>query len=89
MNTISIDRVNQRLINASVYLSVYPLKVHYILSRLNYIPDVLSYLHIINDDTIRKNIVEPILDIFWDENLEIEVENLFLIFSEIYIDDIF
>ncbi len=88
LNTTSTNRINQRLINVSVYLSVYLLEIYYIFNRFNYIPNALSCLRIINDDTVRKNIVESILNIFWDEDPGIEVENLFLILSKIYIDDI-
>ncbi len=52
-------------------------------------PNVLLYLRIINDDIVYKSIVESVLDTFWDKNLKIKVENFFLIFSEIYIDNIF
>ncbi len=52
-------------------------------------PDTLLYLCTINNDIVRKSIAEPVLDAFWDEDPKIKVENLFLIFSEIYIDDIF
>ncbi len=59
------------------------------LGRLNYVSDALSRLHTISDDTVCKNIAEPVLDAFWDEDLKIKVENLFLILSKVYIDDIF
>ena len=59
------------------------------LGRFNYMPDVLSRFRTINDDTVRESIAEPVLDAFWDKDPEIKVENLFLILSEVYIDDIF
>jgi hypothetical protein len=63
LNTTSIDRTNRRLTNASVYLSIYPLDVYYIPSRLNLVPDALSRLRVVGDDTVRAdNEVEPALD---------------------------
>jgi len=64
LNTISIDCINRRFINASVYLSVYLLKIYYIFGRFNYISDVLLYFYIINDNIVRKSIIESVLDTF-------------------------
>src|SRR6266566_9136012 len=62
LNITSIDRVNRRFTNTSVYLLAYLLKVYHILGQFNYIPDVLSYLRTIGDNIVRKSIVEPVLD---------------------------
>ncbi len=62
LNITSIDRANRRLTNASVYLSTYPLKIHYMLGRLNYMPDALSHLRTMGDDIVRKNTIKPVLD---------------------------
>ena len=64
LNTISTDRANRRLTNASVYLSVYQLDVHYILGRLNFVPDVFSCFYILGDDIVCEDDVEPVLDAF-------------------------
>src|SRR6266699_5070031 len=82
LNTTSTNCANRRFTNVSVYLSAYLLEVYYISDRFNYMFDVLSYFRIINDDTVYKNIAESVLDALWDEDLEIEVENLFFIFFE-------
>jgi len=89
LNTTSIDRINRKLTNTSIYLSTYLLKVYYMLGRFNYMPDVLLYFRTIGDNVVRKNTIEPALDTFWDEDLGIEVERVFFIFFKIYIDDIF
>ncbi len=89
LNITFIGRVNRRLINASVYLSAYLLKIYYMSNRLNYISNILLRLRTMGDNVVRKSIVEPVLDVFWDEDPEIEVERVFFIFFEIYIDDIF
>jgi len=88
LNIFSIDLTNRRLIITSVYLSAYLLEVYYILGRFNYMPDTLSRLCTIGDDVVRKNIVKPILDTFWDKDPKIEVKGIFFIFSEIYINNI-
>ncbi len=64
LNIISIDRVNRRFTNVSVYLSVYLLEIYYIFGRFNYMSDALLYFYTINDDTVRKSIVELVLDMF-------------------------
>ena len=70
LNTTSIDRANWRFINASVYLSIYPLEIYYIFGRFNYISDVLLYFYIINDNIVRKSIIESVLDTFWNEDCQ-------------------
>ena len=87
LNTTSTDRANRRLTNASVYLSAYPLEVHYMPGWLNYMPDALSRLCTMGDDVVRESTVEPVLDALWDEDLGIEIGGVFLILSEIYMDD--
>src|SRR6266699_68217 len=73
LNITFIDRVNRRLIIASVYLSDYLLKIYYMSNRLNYISNILLRLRTMGDNVVRKSIVEPVLDVFWDEDPEIEV----------------
>ena len=42
--TSSVDRANRRLINASIYLNEYNLKIYYMPGKKNIIPDALSCL---------------------------------------------
>ena len=42
--TSSVDRANRRLINASIYLSEYNLKIYHIPGKKNIVPDALSRL---------------------------------------------
>ena len=59
-NTISINYINRRLTNISVYLSVYLLDVYYILGRLNLVPNAFSRFRTMEDNTVRTdNEVEP------------------------------
>ncbi len=51
-NIISIDYINYRLINISVYLSVYPLDVYYVPGRLNLVPNAFLRFRTIGDDTV-------------------------------------
>ncbi|SCO06556.1 related to TY3B-TY3B protein [Fusarium fujikuroi] len=44
LNITSTDRANRRLVNASIYLSEYDLRVFYIPGKKNFIPDALSRL---------------------------------------------
>ena len=63
LNIISIDCINRYFINVSIYLSIYPLDVYYILSCLNLVLNVFSRLRTIEDDIVRAdNEVEPALD---------------------------
>ncbi len=64
LNTTFIDCINRRFTNVSIYLSVYLLKIYYIFGRFNYISDVLLYFYIINDNIVRKSIIESVLDTF-------------------------
>ena len=78
LNTISIDRANCRLTNASVYLSIYWLDVYYIFGRFNLILDALSRFRIIGDDIVRAdNEVEPAFDVIWDKDNEEKPDNMF------------
>ena len=64
LNILSTDYINRRLINASVYLLIYLFDIYYISRQLNFIPDMLFYLRILEDDTIRADeTIEPTLDI--------------------------
>jgi hypothetical protein len=63
LNTLSTDRTNRCLTNASVYLSAYPLDVYHMPGRLNLVPNTLSRLQTLGDDTIRADeTAEPTLD---------------------------
>ncbi len=64
LNIISIDRVNRRFINVSVYLLVYLLEIYHMFGRFNYISDVLLCFCIINNDIVCKSIVKSILNTF-------------------------
>ncbi|KAG5810041.1 hypothetical protein H9Q74_014111 [Fusarium xylarioides] len=44
LDTTSTDRANRRLVNASIYLSEYELRVFHIPGKKNFIPDALSRL---------------------------------------------
>ncbi|VZH91969.1 unnamed protein product [Fusarium fujikuroi] len=44
LDTTSTDRANRRLVNASIYLSEYDLRVFHIPGKKNFIPDALSRL---------------------------------------------
>ncbi len=69
LQTTLIDRANRRLVNALIYLSAYPLEIHYLLGRLNLVLDALSWLCAVGDDETRKRDDEPALDVVWDEDL--------------------
>jgi hypothetical protein len=69
LNTTSTDRANRRLVNASIYLSAYPLEVHHLAGRLNLVPDALSRLPGKGDDEARKKEDIPTLDNLWDDDL--------------------
>ncbi len=62
LNTISIDRINRRLINISVYLSIYQFDIYYILGRLNFVSDTLLRLRTLKDDVVRKDNIKPVLN---------------------------
>ncbi len=63
LNIISIDRINHRFTNVSVYLSVYPLNIYHIFNCLNLVLDAFSRLRTIKDNIIRTdNEVEPAFD---------------------------
>lgn len=64
LDTSSTDRANRRLINASIYLSQYDLKVYHLPGRLNYVPDALSRLAALQDPPERGN-GDAILDNVW------------------------
>ncbi len=81
LNIISTDRANHHLTNASIYLSIYQLDIHYIPSRLNFVPDALLYLRVLGDDIVYKDDVEPILDVLWDEDPGINPEEVLLLYS--------
>ena len=66
LRTTSTDRANRRLINASIYLSQYKLKVYHVPGKLNFVPDALSRLKTkedipgdVNPDGV------PVLDDVW------------------------
>ncbi|PNP59923.1 hypothetical protein FNYG_14749 [Fusarium nygamai] len=44
LDTTSTDRANRRLVNASIYLSEYELRVFHIPGKKNFVPDTLSRL---------------------------------------------
>ena len=67
LNTTSTDRANRRLINASIYLSAYPLDVYHLPGRLNFVPDVLSRLEAVGDTQQRTRTAEPMLDNLWEK----------------------
>ncbi|KAL2017178.1 hypothetical protein VTK56DRAFT_2498 [Thermocarpiscus australiensis] len=64
LDTSSTDRANRKLINASIYLSQYDLKVYYLPGRLNFVPDALSRLKALQDQPERKE-GDVILDNIW------------------------
>src|SRR3954466_13928619 len=53
LDTSLTDRANRRLINASIYLSSYALKLYYLLGILNFVPNALSRLKVVGDVTLR------------------------------------
>ena len=59
------DQANRRLINASIYLSAYPLDVYHLPGRLNLVPDALSRLPAMGDSKTWKLDQEPVLDDIW------------------------
>ena len=64
LNILSIDYINRRLINVSIYLLVYPFNIYYMFGWFNFIPDVFFYLRTLRDNTIRTNeTVEFVLNI--------------------------
>ncbi len=79
LNIISTDRANYRLINALVYLSVYQLDIYYMSNRLNFVSDVFSYLRVLGDNVICKDNIKPILDVLWDEDPDINPEEILLL----------
>jgi hypothetical protein len=64
LRTSSTDRANKKLINASVYLSQYNLKIFYLIDKLNLVPNALSRLHATND-TIERPDGDVTLDNVW------------------------
>ncbi|KAN0080859.1 retrovirus-related Pol poly protein from transposon gypsy, partial [Elaphomyces granulatus] len=66
LNTTSTDRANRRLVNASIYLSAFPLNVYHLAGRLNLVPDALSRLPGKGDDSSRQREDKPVLDDLWD-----------------------
>jgi hypothetical protein len=49
LNTLLVDRTNKKLIDISVYLSQYVLKIYHLAGKKNLIPDTLSRLATIGD----------------------------------------
>lgn len=74
METTSTDRANKRLINASVYLSQFNLKVHHLAGKLNFVPDALSRLRAKTDTPQRPDGV-PSLDDVWFAFAEAQMDN--------------
>ncbi len=62
LNTISIDRANRRFTNASVYLFVYQLDIHYILGRLNFVSDAFLRFYVLRDDVVCEDNIKSVLD---------------------------
>ncbi len=59
-NIISINRINCRLTNVSIYLSIYSLNVYYIFGRFKLILNVLLHFRILKDNVVRTdNKAEP------------------------------
>jgi len=64
LNTISTNRINRRLTNTSVYLSIYLLNIYHISGRLNLVPDIFLCFQTVGNDVIQvDNEAEPALDI--------------------------
>jgi len=62
-NIISINCINRRFTNTSIYLFIYPLDVYYIFGYYNLVFNTFLYFRVLKDDTIRvDNEVEPIFD---------------------------
>ena len=51
-NIISIDCVNCRFINISIYLFIYLLDVYYVLRCFNFVLDVFLYFRVLEDDAV-------------------------------------
>ena len=64
LDTSSTNRANRRLINVSIYLSQYDLKVYHLPGRLNFVPDALSRLTALGDLVERED-GDAILDSIW------------------------
>jgi hypothetical protein len=71
LHTSSIDRANKKLINASVYLSQYNIKVHHLAGKLNLVPDALSPLQATGDMVDRPDGTATLDDVWfaWTEAL--------------------
>jgi hypothetical protein len=73
LNTASTDRANRRLINASVYLSQYDLKVYHLPGKVNFVPDALSRLRTIQDGPEQPE-GDAILDDVWFAYAEAQMD---------------
>jgi Integrase zinc binding domain len=60
-----VDRANKKLINVSVYLSQYALKIYHLAGKKNLVPDALSRLAAVGDPEERPEGI-VILDQVWD-----------------------
>ncbi len=87
LDTVSMDHANRRLVNISVYFAIYPLDVYHLLDRFNLIPDTLSYFKTSEDTETRQYDKEPMLDMFWNEVLSIDILASVLFLSETQITD--
>ena len=65
LNITSIDQSNRRLQVASIYLSQYNLRIHYIAGRLNFIPDALSRLATVYRASETPKDILPALNNVW------------------------
>ncbi len=80
LNITSIDRVNRRFTNVSVYLSIYLLDVYYISGRFNLVPNAFLRFRTVEDDVVQaNNEAELAFDTIWDEDKEKESNDVFLI----------
>ncbi|KAK1774019.1 hypothetical protein QBC45DRAFT_455067 [Copromyces sp. CBS 386.78] len=83
LRTTSTDRTNRRLINASIYLSRYNLKVFHIPGKLNFVLNALSRLKVIGDAGNPDG--TPIFDDVW-EDLAFYFNDVWYAYSEAQID---
>ncbi len=63
LNIISMDRANRRLINTSVYLSIYQLNIHHILDRLNFVFNAFSRFYVLGNDIVYEDDIESVLNV--------------------------
>lgn len=82
LNTTLTDQSNQWLVNASIYLSKYRLKVYYLVGWLNLVPNALLHLAALGDNKAKERPEEAVLNSIWTNHY-----NHILFIVEAQIDD--